>query len=753
MNIDRPWTVLVVDDDPGVIEVTQLVLEDFSYRGRPLRILCANSGEQARELLEGETDVALALIDVVMESEHSGLDLVRHIRDTLRNHDMRIVLRTGNPGAAPPLDIMRHMEVDDYKEKTELTADRLAILVLTGLRAYGHIKASDAKSRFLSTMSHEIRTPLNAIIGLSSLMLRTELNTRQREYLTKIEGAGRHLMGVLNDVLDFGKIEAGKMKLDNTEFNLELLLNNVMSMVKSRAQDKGLELILDVAPEISTLLKGDPQRLAQILLNYVSNAIKFTDSGRVMIEVRPVHDPRTGVDLLRFDVSDTGIGMSKEETSQLFQEFQQADSSISRKFGGSGLGLAIVKNLVRLMKGEVGVNSEKGKGSTFWFTAALSPTNNQNRGQTTLPNHLHGMRVLVADDNAITRHLLSRKLLRLGLVVDEVINGAEALEKFQVALAQGQPYRIILMDWYMPVLDGIQSARAIRKLAGKQQVSILCVTGAVDEEIDAQIREEDFDGILPKPLTSDQLFDALISQLSNPLETHPWAGFTDKPTKELAWGGRLANKRVLLVDDDRFYRKIGAELLTNAGIQNALAINGEVALNTLANSNFDLVLMDIHMPVMDGIQAVQLLRNNPAISHLPVLAMTAGSNGDQDTSWISLGFNDILRKPIAPEALYERLECWILGSSKVLDKNTEDISATSPSPANTDDRETAGLLSELSQLLEEGNADASELFHSNQNKLKALLDRSLPILKQALDTFEFEKALEVLKPFLNPKAK
>ena len=232
----------------------------------------------------------------------------------------------------------------------------------------------------------------------------------------------------------------------------------------------------------------------------------------------------------------------------------------------------------------------------------------------------------------------------------------------------------------------------MRQPLGQRLLAARQVTGAVDEEIDAQIREEDFDGILPKPLTSDQLFDALISQLSNPLETLPWAGFTDKPTKELAWGGRLANKRVLLVDDDRFYRKIGAELLTNAGIQNALAINGEVALNTLANSNFDLVLMDIHMPVMDGIQAVQLLRNNPAISHLPVLAMTAGSNGDQDTSWISLGFNDILRKPIAPEALYERLECWILGSSKVLDKNTEDISATSPSPANTDDRETAGLV-------------------------------------------------------------
>ena len=744
MNTAQPWTILVVDDDPGVIEVTQLVLEDFSYQGRPLRILTADSAERARQVLEAENSVALAIVDVVMETEHAGLDLVRHIRNTLHNHDMRIVLRTGNPGAAPPLDIMRHMEVDDYKEKTELTADRLEILVLTGLRAYGHIKASDAKTRFLSTMSHEIRTPLNAVIGLSNLVLRTELTPRQHDYLTKIESAGRHLLGVISDVLDFGKIEAGKMKLESVEFNLELLLNNVMGMVKTRAQDKGLELILDVASGINPLLSGDPQRLSQILLNYVNNAIKFTEHGQIMIMVNPLHGASAGNVMLRFDVSDTGIGMTAEETTRLFQDFEQADSSISRKYGGSGLGLAIAKNLARLMEGEVGVSSEKGKGSTFWFTAMLKLPSHRAGAPSMLPNQLKGARMLVADDNSTTRHLLARRLGRLGLDVDEVGDGEAAVTAYERSLTEGRPYRMILMDWYMPVLDGLQSARAIRRLAQKEPLSIVCVTGAMEEEIDAQIRETDFDGILSKPITTDQLFDAINGQLSKPAVEERDSSMTARigPTSSLAWEGRLAGKRVLLVDDDRLYRQIGAELLTVAGIHNTTAMNGEEAITKLAVATFDLVLMDIHMPVMDGVQAVHMLRQNPVLSHLPVLAMTAGTNFDQDTSWASMGFNDVLRKPITPETLYQKLERWLVVAH---DRTGSAPQADGPTGVSA---ESIAAIAQLCKLLENGDSEANDFFREHVPLLRPVLGPRHQVVKHALEAFEFEQALDLLQPFL-----
>ena len=752
MNQALPWIVLVVDDEPGVIEVTKLVLEDFTFRNRPLKLVTAQSAEQARAVLEAETDIALALIDVVMETEHAGLDLVRHIRNTLHNHDMRIVLRTGNPGAAPPLDIMRHMEVDDYKEKTELTAERLEILVLTGLRAYGHIKASDAKSRFLSTMSHEIRTPLNAIIGLSNLMLRTELQPRQHDYLTKIEGAGRHLLGVISDVLDFGKIEAGKLHLECIDFNLELLLNNVMGMIKNRAQDKGLELILDVAPGINPRLMGDPQRLSQILLNYVNNAIKFTEKGQVMITVNTLPCARADRVLLRFDVSDTGIGMAAEEASRLFQEFQQADSSTSRKYGGSGLGLAIAKNLAQLMEGEVGLTSTKGQGSCFWFTALLRQANNLRDGPLTLPAELQGTRVLVADDNAATRRLLSQKLRRLGLMVDEVSDGEAALQRYALALAEGRPHRMILMDWYMPVLDGIESARAIRRLRAPQPLSILCITGAMDEEIDAQIREVDFDGILPKPITTDRLFDAIHGELSKPVGSTPTTHAFTKPGT-LAWGGKLAHKRVLLVEDDRTYRQIGTDLLSAGGVHTTIAINGEEALNKLALDTFDLVLMDIHMPVMDGVQAVQQLRQNPVLAHLPVVAMMTGSTFEQDTSWVNLGFNDWIRKPITPDALCQKLERWLLVPDAArVDVESGEPTATPAAPEPMRDGIGSDTpLERLCEMLEMGNADAIGWFRAHQSELRPLLGSRLGALKQALDAFDFEQALMVLAPFASAR--
>ncbi|WP_101049188.1 response regulator [Macromonas nakdongensis] len=747
------WTVLLVDDEQGVLDVTLLVLEDFEYEGKRLRILCARSAAEARILFEQEPEIAMALIDVVMETEHAGLDLIKYVRNELHNHDTRLVLRTGNPGAAPPLEIMRHMEVDDYREKTELTAERLEITVLTALRAYRSIKASGSKTRFVANMSHEIRTPLNAIIGLSNLALRTDLTPRQRDYLGKIESSGRHLLGVVNDILDFSKIESGKLQLERVEFDLEGLLNKVMTMVTQRAQDKGLELILEVEQGIERTLTGDPQRLSQVLINFVNNAIKFTDEGQIHIQVAPLETSDDGRQSLRFSVMDTGIGLTDQEMARLFTEFEQADASTTRQYGGTGLGLAIARNLAQMMGGDVGVSSQKGVGSTFWFTAVLEPAKGA-PARTFLPDEAHwGKRVLVADDNQATRSLLVRKLQQMRFEVDAVADGEQAVAAVLRAHTSGKPYQLIFLDWRMPKMDGVQCVRAIRGLRGMEQPVVLCVTGASPEELEAESKREDFDGLLSKPLTTDRLFEAVTEQLAKPEQLQRQAlAVSSVPSPAAApvpaWGGRLAGARVLLVDDDRLYRQIGAELLRAAGISCDVAVNGAEALEKLMQSSFDLVLMDIHMPVMDGHTAVRALRTNPVTGGLPVLAMTAGTLVDGDTSWASSGFTDLLTKPIVPEKLFAKLEQWLPQHTHAQSAQDEPNGPAVAGDAEGDNDALPVILQRLHDLLEAGDTEAAEWLGNHAEALRQRLGARYVVLRHAIDDFEFEKAQAVVKQAL-----
>lgn len=741
----RHWTILIVDDEQDVIDVSLMVFEDFEYMGKGLRVLTANSATAAREIFQSEGDIAAAYIDVVMETEHAGLDLVEYVRNELNNHDTRIVLRTGNPGAAPPLDIIRHMEVDDYKEKTELTAERLEISLLTALRAYRSIRASISKSRFVANMSHEIRTPLNAIIGLSNLVLRTELTPRQRDHLGKIESAGKHLLGVINDILDFSKIEAGKLKLEQIDFDLEVLLNNVMSMVVQRAQEKGLELVLDVPCDQSRKLCGDVQRLTQVLLNYVNNAIKFTESGEIQIRATTAGSPNGQRQMLRFEVSDTGIGLTPAEASRLFQEFEQADTSTTRNYGGTGLGLAIAKNLATLMGGEVGVSSKKGVGSVFWFTAELEASRGGERRNLVPDEHYWGERVLVADDNNATRQLLVRKLQNMRFKVDAVADGTLAVQAARRALEDHHPYRLIFLDWRMPEMDGITAAREIRAFdeGEHEHQHIVCITGAGHDEFDAQVHQNDFDVMLIKPVTTEQLFDAVVealgkSQLVKPSNKHSLElDATDTgSTQTLAWQGKLAGYSVLLVDDDRLYRQIGAELLRAAGIETVSAVNGADALERLAQQRFDLVLLDIHMPVMDGYTTVRALRAQGTMSNLPVLAMTAGVLTERDTSWVESGFNDLLSKPIVPEMLYATLERWLPPRGPA--------AANVPHTSTEPHADHAYWLKKLETLLECGDADAQYVLSEHADIFREALGRRFSAIQRAIDSFEFEKALELV---------
>jgi len=523
---EPPWTLLLVDDDEDVIDISRLVLGELRFDGRGLRILSARSAAEARAIFAREHEIAVALIDVVMESERAGLDLVAHVRDELGNHETRLVLRTGHPGAAPPLEIVRHLEIDDYREKTELTAQRLETLLLTSLRAYRNLRANQAKSRFVANVSHEIRTPLNAIIGLADVLLSGEATPVQRDYLQKIRGSGRHLLGLVNDILDFSKIEAGRMTISREPFALDAVIAEVMTLVEARAQERGLALHGELPPELRLELIGDPQRLGQILVNYLANAIKFTEKGSVRLQVgREGADPARPA--LRFSVTDTGIGLTTEQRSRLFREFEQADTSTTRRFGGTGLGLSIVRRLVELMGGNVGVDSEPGVGSTFWavvpFEAApdaaspgargaLRPTPAAETAGSALASIRHqvaGRKVLIVEDNPLNQ-LVARELLAMaGLTVTAVDDGQAALDTIDA-----HDPDLILMDLHMPRLDGLAATRALRGRPRWTTVPIIAMTASIESHERGRCLAAGMNAYLAKPIDPARLAGVLVDWLA-----------------------------------------------------------------------------------------------------------------------------------------------------------------------------------------------------------------------------------------------
>jgi len=513
--------------------------------------------------------------------------------------------------------------------------------------------ASQAKSAFLANISHEIRTPMNAIIGLTHLMARDTRDGLQRERLDKVDDAAKHLLQVINDVLDLSKIEAGKMQLEDSEFSLDALVSRSFDLVRGRAAEKGLELVLDT-DHLPDRLRGDATRLAQMLVNLLTNAVKFTPQGWVRLrgELLRADGPRLQV---RFEVQDTGEGIAPERQAQLFEAFEQADTSTTRRHGGTGLGLALTRHLAGMMGGEVGVSSAPGVGSTFWFTAWLGRAGEA--GERAEPIPLQGLRALLVDDLPEARVALGDRLRLLGLQVDAQPGGDAALRQAEAAMAAGQPYDVLLIDWRMPPPDGIETLRRLRALLGTGLPPAILVTAFDDAQMWRQAREAGFDAVLVKPITASALHDALAQVLRRqsavPLPPRGAVGDAEATLRQ-----RHAGQRVLLAEDNPINQEVADELLRAVGLVVEVADNGVQAVDLALSRPYDLVLMDVQMPVMDGLAATRALRQR-AGRGLPIVAMTANAFGEDRNACLEAGMNDHVAKPVDPETLYATLLRWL----------------------------------------------------------------------------------------------
>ncbi|WP_114859067.1 response regulator [Azospirillum brasilense] len=542
--------------------------------------------------------------------------------------------------------------------------------------------ASRAKSEFLANMSHEIRTPMNAILGLVHLIQQTDLSSRQRDYAQKIRVSAQSLLGILNDILDFSKVEAGKLELERVEFRLDDLLQNLAVIIGAAAQDKDIEVLFSVGPEVPLDLVGDPLRLQQVLINLAGNAIKFTEAGEVVVSVRAVEvtEDRT---VLAFSIRDTGIGIDADQKERLFQAFSQADSSTTRRYGGTGLGLAICTRLVALMGGVMDVSSEPGQGSDFHFTAVfgnaafgLAGMAGAGRaGERPLRSRVvpRGLSVLVVDDNLTAREVLGELVTSFGWRTSLCASGAEAIAELERATAEGTPYDIVLMDWKMPGMDGLETSRRIRDDGLVKAPVIIVVSAFGRERMGAGAGGEGLEGLalggaLVKPVTASSLLDAVIDAYgrgaggdaaeATPLHAcaaHPAGFLRPQPLRPL-FGHRL-----LLVEDNSISQEVAREILERAGARVTLAGNGYEAVACVeeADPPFDLVLMDVQMPEMDGFEATRRLRARPAGQGLPIIAMTASALPSDRQRCLDGGMDDHIAKPIDVEQLFSVVTRWL----------------------------------------------------------------------------------------------